>query len=206
MNVTSLTKKTVKVHQRKGKFIHFYLSKEFSSNNFYDFTVKRRSKVSEKTARRSVFRNLVKINVRHLTLMRDSVLMSTTGMIQCLEHNKEELEVHLKRNSILTKTMIKDIQKAVVEAATDNQVIVDKLIEDKEETTEGQVEMIEGKMDTTRDLMSTNVEAPQSSLKDLETHLSTTTVEVLLQCTAEMDLNLDHHHGMSQDIHQVEEV
>lgn len=185
MNETTLTRKTAKVHPRK---------------------VRRRSKVFEETTRRSSLKNLAKINVMDRTLTRDTVLMSTTGMIQCLEHSKDELEVHPKRSSILTKTMNKDIQRAVVEAATDNQVIVDKLIEDKVETIEDQVETIEGKVENTRDLTSTNAEAPQSSSKDLVTHPSTTTVEVLLQCMAEMDLTLDHHHGMSQDIHQVEEV
>jgi len=93
--------------------------------------VKRRSKVLEEATRRNVLKDLDKM-VTDPTPMRDGEVMSKIGMILC-RFVKGEPEVHLRRCSTLTTTMILDIQRAVVEAATESQVIVDKSIADKVE-------------------------------------------------------------------------
>lgn len=166
MTAKTLTRRTRKLHQSE---------------------VKRRSKVLEEATRRNVLKGLDK-TVTDPTLMRDGALMSKIGMIPC-PCIKDELEVHLRRCSTLTTTMILGIQRAVVEAATESQVIVDKLIADKEENLGGPS-------------TTTTTEAPQSSLSDLVTCPPTTIVEALHQCTAEMDHQLDHHQDISKGILQ----
>ena len=148
--------------------------------------VKRRSKVLEEATRRNVLKDLDKM-VTDPTPMRDGNKIEETGMILC-PCIKGEPEVHLRRCSTLTTTMILGIQRAVVEAATESQVIVDKWIADKVAISRGP--------NTT-----TSIEAPQLSLSGLVTCPRTTIVEALPQCTAEMD-QLDHHRGTSKDILQ----
>lgn len=105
MTATTLTRRTRKVHPSE---------------------VRRRSKVLEEARRRNVLKGLDKM-VTDPTPMRDGALMEEIGMILC-PSIKGEMEVHLRSNSTPTTTMILDIQRAVVEAATESQVIVDKLI------------------------------------------------------------------------------
>lgn len=93
---------------------------------FCDLIVRRRSKVLEKSTRRNVLKDLEKM-VTDPTPMRDGALINKIGMILC-PSIKGEPEVHLRSSSTLTTTMILDIQRAVVEAATESQVIVDKWI------------------------------------------------------------------------------
>jgi len=147
--------------------------------------VKRRSKVLEEATRRKMLKGLDKM-ATDPTLMRDGVLMSKIGMILC-QCIKGELEAHLRRCSTPTTTMILGIQRAVVEAAMESQVIVDKSIADKEENLR-------------EPSTTTNTEAHQLSLSDLVTCPPTTIVEALHQCTAEMDHQLDHHEDISKGI------
>lgn len=98
MTATTLTRRTRKVHPGKSR---------------------RRSKVEEAT-RRNIVKGLVKM-VTDPTLMRDGELVREIGMILC-PSIKGEPEVHLRRCSTLTTTMILDIQRAMVEAATDSQL------------------------------------------------------------------------------------
>lgn len=166
MTATTLTRRTRKVHPSE---------------------VRRRSKVLEEAARRNISKGLDKM-ATDPTPMRDGEVRTKIGMILCPKI-KGEPEVHLRSSSTLTTTMILDIQRAVVEAATDSQVIVDKLIADKVENLQ--------EPNTT-----TNTEAPQLSLSDLVKCPRTTIVEALPQCTAEMDHQLDHHQGTSRGILQ----
>lgn len=98
MTATTLTRRTRKVHPSEAR---------------------RRSKVAEEATRTNVLRGLDKM-VTDPTPMRDGELMREIGMTLC-PCIKGELEVHLRRCSTLTTTMILDIQRAMVEAATDSQ-------------------------------------------------------------------------------------
>lgn len=110
MTASTLTRRTRKVHPSE---------------------VRRRNKVLEEATRRNAAKGLDKM-VTDPTLMRDGALVKTIGMILC-PCIKGEPEVHLRRCSTLTTTMILDIQRAVVEAATESQVIVEEMIADQVE-------------------------------------------------------------------------
>ena len=124
--------------------MNYYCFNELSSNHFVfcDLIVRRRSKVPVllEALRRNMVKGLDKM-VTDPTPMSTGIRRQRIGMILCLNSKDErheqtrtgELEVHLRRCSTLTTTMILDIQRAVVEAATESQVIVDKRIADKVE-------------------------------------------------------------------------
>lgn len=158
MTATTLTRRTRKVQPRKAR---------------------RRSKVEE-DLRRNVAKGLHR-RATDPTLMRDGELVREIGMILC-PCIKGEPEVHLRRCSTLTTTMILDIQRAVKEAAMDSKLT---------DTEAPQLSL----SDLARCPRTTIVEAlPHSSAEmDLHRDHQQGTSKSILQAEALSEADQDHH-------------